>query len=136
MAKRKIRDVEGIGPVAAGKLAEAGIKDTEAFLSAAGNKAGRKKLAELTSLREPQILTWVNMCDLFRINGVAGQYAELLVAAGVDTVKELATRRADNLSAKMAEVNQTKKLTRQVPAERQVAKWISEAKALPPVVSH
>lgn len=136
MAKRRIRDVEGIGPVAADKLAGAGIKDTDAFLSMAGTKAGRKKLAELTGLREPQILTWANMCDLFRIKGVAGQYAELLVAAGVDTVKELATRRADNLSAKMAEVNQSKKLTRQVPAQGQVAKWISEAQELPAAVTH
>ncbi|MDO6462387.1 DUF4332 domain-containing protein [Granulosicoccaceae sp. 1_MG-2023] len=136
MAKRKIRDIEGIGPVGASKLAEAGITDTDAFLKAACSKPGRKKLAEQTGLREPQILTWANMCDLFRINGVAGQYAELLVAAGVDTVKELATRRADNLAAKMAEVNQAKKLTRQVPAQGQIAKWISEAQELPAIITH
>ena len=33
------------------------------------------------------------------------EYSELLEAAGVDTVKELAARNAENLAAKMKEVN-------------------------------
>ena len=81
-------------------------------------------------------MKWVNHADLFRINGVAGQYAELLEAAGVDTVVELATRNAANLAAKMAEVNKEKNLTNRAPSEAEVGRWIEEAKALPRHVSY
>src|SRR3546814_4150040 len=70
------------------------------------------------------------MADLMRISGVGEEYSELLEAAGVDTVKELALRRADNLAAKMKEVNEAKKLTRALPAASQVQKWIDQAKTL------
>jgi hypothetical protein len=71
-----------------------------------------------------------------RINGVGSEYSDLLEAAGVDTVKELATRRADNLFAKMEEVNAAKKLVRRTPTQAEVEKWIAEAKTLPAKVSH
>ena len=99
-------------------------------------KAGRKALAEATGLSESRILTFVNMADLFRIKGVAGEYAELLVCAGVDTVKELKTRNAANLATKLAEVNAEKKLTRQVPSEKTVADWIQQAGELPGKIEH
>ena len=64
------------------------------------------------------------------------QQARDLEAAGVDTVKELRNRRADNLSAKMKEVNAEKKLTRATPSEKQVASWVDQAKNLPPAITH
>ncbi len=76
------------------------------------------------------------MADLFRINGVATQYAELLEAAGVDTVKELRNRNAENLTEKMQETNRQKRLTRTVPSAKVVAGWIEQAKALPAIVSY
>lgn len=71
------------------------------------------------------------MADLFRISGVGQEFAELLEAAGVDTVPELAQRNAENLTAKMEEVNEAKKLTRRTPSLKEVEKWIAEAKSLP-----
>ena len=76
------------------------------------------------------------MADLMRISGVGEEYSELLEAAGVDTVKELRNRNAANLAAKMAEVNEAKKPTRQVPSESQVTKWVEQAKELPPKLSY
>jgi len=38
----------------------------------------------------------VNHADLCRIDGVGSEYADLLEAAGVDTVPELAQRNAAN----------------------------------------
>lgn len=127
----KIEDIEGIGPAYAEKLGAADIKTTEALLEAGRTKAGRKSLEETTEISGKLLLKWINMADLFRIKGVAGEFAELLEAAGVDTVKELAGRRADNLAAKMAEVNAEKKLTRAVPSEKVVAGWVEQAKELP-----
>lgn len=131
-----IHTIEGIGPVYAEKLAQAGIKTTEGLLKAGGTKAGRKKIAEATGIDDSKILRWVNMADLFRIKGVAEEYSDLLEAAGVDTVKELATRKHENLHAKMVEVNAAKKLVRQLPTVKKVASWVSQAKELDPAVTH
>ncbi|MBI1334350.1 MAG: DUF4332 domain-containing protein [Armatimonadetes bacterium] len=131
-----IRDIEGIGDSYAEKLEAAGIKTVETLLEQGSTPAGRKKIEEGTGLAHAHVLKWVNHADLFRIDGVAGQFAELLEAAGVDTVAELATRNATNLAAKMTEVNETKNLTNRVPSESEVAKWVEEAKALPRIVMY
>ena len=60
----------------------------------------------------------------------------LLEKAGVDTVKELRNRRADNLAAKMAEVNSRRKLARVVPSEKMVSGWIEQAGTLESLISH
>ena len=82
------------------------------------------------------ILKFVNHADLCRIKGVGGEYSELLEAAGVDTVPELAQRNAANLTAAMAKVNEEKKLVRSLPSEKQVTNWVAQAKELPRVISH
>ena len=131
-----IADIEGIGPTYAEKLGALGIKTTDAFLERAKDPKGRKSLAEESGIDASRILKWANMADLMRIKGVGEEYSELLEAAGVDTVKELKQRRADNLAAKMAEVNETSKLVRQVPGESQVAAWVEEAKSLPAMMTY
>jgi predicted flap endonuclease-1-like 5' DNA nuclease len=134
--KYKIEEIEGIGPTYGATLKAAGIADTEALLTRCAARKGRAELAKATGLDEGRLLKWANMADLMRISGVGEEYSELLEAAGVDTVKELQHRKADNLAAKMAEVNAAKKLTRVVPAASQVAKWIEQAKSLPPIISY
>ncbi|HEV7285927.1 MULTISPECIES: DUF4332 domain-containing protein [Kaistia] len=131
-----IKDIEGIGAVFAEKLIAAGVRTTGALLEQAKDPKGRKALAATSGLGEDKILKWANMADLMRIKGVAEEYSELLEAAGVDTVKELKTRRADNLAAKMAEINATKKLVRQLPSEKIVETWIEQAKNLPPMLTY
>ena len=133
---KSIATIEGIGPGYAAKLKLAGINSVEALLNKGGKKAGRRELAASTGISESVLLKWVNMADLFRINGVAGQYAELLERAGVDTVKELAHRNAESLHQKMTEVNQSVQVVRQVPALGNVEKWVMQAKTLAPMVSH
>ncbi len=136
MANYKVIEVEGIGPAYSEKLNNVGIKTTDQLLEACRTKTQRKKLAEESGIDEKRILTFANMVDLFRINGVGGEYAELLEAAGVDTVKELAQRNAENLTQKMEEVNEQKNLVRRVPPLKSVEKWIEEAKTLPRVLEY
>lgn len=133
---KRIEDIEGIGPAIGAALRDAGINSTETLLDLCCNKKGRASLASKTQISETRILKWVNMADLFRINGVASQYAELLEGAGVDTVKELRNRNADNLTSKMAEVNAEKNLVRRTPSVKVVSAWIEQARELPPKVSH
>jgi predicted flap endonuclease-1-like 5' DNA nuclease len=132
----KIDEIEGIGPAYREKLAAAGVSTTEDLLSACCTKPGRAAMAEGTGIGEKLLLTWSNMADLMRISGVGKQFAELLHAAGVDTVKELKTRRADNLFAKMAQINAEKNLAKTSPAESLVAEWVKVAGELEALISH
>jgi predicted flap endonuclease-1-like 5' DNA nuclease len=132
----RIDKIEGIGPAYARKLAAAGIGKTSQLLTQCASAKGRKAVAGKTGLDAAQLLKWANMADLMRISGVGEEYSELLEAAGIDTVKELRNRRPDSLTAKMAEVNQAKKLTRQVPGLPQVTKWVDQAKTMKPLISH
>jgi predicted flap endonuclease-1-like 5' DNA nuclease len=132
----KITEIEGIGPARAEKLASAGITTTDHLLEQCGTAKGRAAVAEQTGFDAAHLLKLANMADLMRISGIGGEYSELLEAAGVDTVKELATRRPDNLTAKMAEVNAEKKLVRALPTEASVTKWVEQAKTLDARISH
>lgn len=131
-----IDEIEGIGPAYAEKLKAVGIRTTEAYLERAKDPKGRKALAEETGIDDKRILKWANMADLMRISGVGEEYSELLEAAGVDTVKELKHRVPANLHAKMKEVNEAKKLVRQLPSESGVEKWVAQAKELPAIMTY
>lgn len=133
---KKITEIEGIGPAFAEKLTAAGVQTVESLLKNGATKAGRKKLSADCGIDEGKILDWVNMADLFRDKGIASQFAELLKASGVDTVKELKNRNAENLHAKLTEIQKEKKITKAVPALKQIADFIDQAKALPPVVTY
>ncbi len=126
----KIVEIEGIGPAYATKLLEAGIKTTDSLLKFCCDPGGREKLSEKTAISPHLLLKWTNMADLMRISGIGRQFAELLEAAGVDTVKELKHRQADNLAAKMAEVNAERRLCRVSPGAAVVTKWIEQANGL------
>ncbi|MBQ9640182.1 MAG: DUF4332 domain-containing protein [Bacteroidaceae bacterium] len=132
----KIIDIEGVGEVYAEKLIAAGITKVDELLEKCAAPAGRKALAEETGIAEKLILKWTNHADLFRISGVGPQFAELLEAAGVDTVKELKHRVAENLQKKLEEVNAQKNLCNRVPAVSEVQKMIDQAKELPPTMTY
>ena len=136
MDMASIVDVEGIGAKYAQKLKAAGISTTEALLKKGATPAGRKELAAKSGISDTLILEWVNHVDLYRIKGVGSEYSDLLEEAGVDTVVELAQRKAANLLEKMVAVNNAKKLVRRMPVLSQVEDWVSQAKKLPRIVSY
>ncbi|MBP5424610.1 MAG: DUF4332 domain-containing protein [Prevotella sp.] len=132
----KIIDIEGVGDVYAEKLISAGINKASELLEKCAAPKGRKELAEATGISEKLILKWTNHTDLYRINGVGPQFAELLEAAGVDTVKEFRHRVAENLQPKLAEVNEQKNICNRVPAVSEVQKMIDQAKELEPKMTY
>ena len=131
-----VMDIEGIGPTYAEKLNVQGVKTTTDLLIHCGTKRGREKMAAATHIPESLILTWVNHADLFRIKGVAGQFSELLEAAGVDSVKEFSHRKAENLHVKLVETNDKFGLSGKVPSVEHLQEMIEFAKTLDAKVSH
>ena len=126
-----ITDIEGIDGDVAAVLKSAGIRSTNRLLEAARTVKGRKMLAEKTGFEERQLLCWANVADRMRVKGISREYAELLQAAGVDTVKELKYRNPLNLAKAMADANKKRKLVRLLPSEKVVKRWIESAKLLP-----
>lgn len=132
----KLLDIEGIGPAFAEKLEKQGLSTTEDLLKEGATPAGRHKVAESAGISDKLVLEWVNHADLCRIHGIGSEYADLLEAAGVDTVPELSHRNAENLTAALTKANDAKKLVRRIPSQSEVSHWIDEAKTLPRAVTY
>ncbi len=132
----KIEDIEGIGPSYAQKLAVVGIQTTADLLKQCASGPGRQSVAAKTGVSDALLLKWVNLADLMRIPGIGSEFSELLEGSGVDTVRELRNRNADNLAAKLKEVNRARRLTRMTPGPKSVAKWIQHARQLPPIITY
>ena len=126
-----IADLERITPGVAAKLKSIGIRTTGKLLEKAKDLKGRKAIGKATGIDEKCILRWANMADRMRIKGVGEDYAELLEAAGVDTVKELKYRNPGNLAKAMAKANVERKLVQLPPSEKAVVRWIEHAWKLP-----
>ena len=133
---RNIIEIEGIGPKYAERLNAIEIKTTDDLLEAGSTPKERNDLAEKTGISPKLILEWVNIADLFRIEGVGEEYSDLLEEAGVDTVIELSRRNPENLHTKIVEINEEKNLVRRVPSLEQVKEWINQAKNLPRKVEY
>jgi predicted RecB family nuclease len=131
-----ITDIDGIDGEAAAILKSVGIRSTERLLEAARTVRGRKMLAIKTGFDEKQLLCWANVADRMRVKGIRKEYAELLQAAGVDTVKELKYRNPANLANAMVEANKKRKMVRLLPSEKVVGNWIENAKKLQLKISY
>src|SRR5688572_9863936 len=126
-----ITALAGIDPGIASALKKKGIRTTKRLLDAACCPRGRKDLALVTGSCEQDVLAWANMADRMRIKGMGRDYARLLQAAGVDTVKELKYRNPERLAQAMAAANKERKLVRILPSQKAVERWIETAKKLP-----
>jgi len=129
-------DIEGIGETYAQQLKNAGLVTTADLLQRCCTPAGRQEIADTIGITGRRVLEWVNRADLFRIKGIGSEYSDLLEAAGVDTVPELAQRNADNLYLRLQEVNTDKQIVRHLPGANQVSAWIEQARALPRIVEY
>jgi len=131
-----VTNIDGIGPDEATALKRSGIRTTAGLLEAAKSPKGRKELASRTGIDEKRLLKWANAADRMRIKGVGDDYAELISAAGVNTVRELKHRNAKRLTEAMRNANAKRKLVDFLPSEKAVARWIEHAKKLPLKISY
>ena len=126
----RIVDIEGVEPSHAEKLMQAGIRTTGQLLESCKTSHGRKVTASKTSLAEEDLLRWANLADIARIRGVGQQYLELLSKAGIHSMTDLRSAKADNLSQLLRQSNEEKHLCKVTPSVAVVRKWIDQAKTL------
>jgi predicted flap endonuclease-1-like 5' DNA nuclease len=131
-----IADLAAIDPEAVASLKKVGIRTTARLLEFAKDAKGRKLLAEKTGIPEKDILRWVNLSDKMRIKGIGEDYAVLLQAAGVTTLKELKYRNPAKLAQAMREANAKRKLVRVLPSDKAVVRWVGEANRLQIKISY
>ncbi len=134
-----IERIEGIGPAYGQKLRAAGIAWVRELLARGADPEGRLQIVAQTGLKAELILTWVNAADLLRVDGVTPDWAELLEASGVDTVKELRNRVPENLLQKLTETNPHGpggRYAPTLPELDEVASWVAQAKGMRPRVTH
>ncbi len=122
-----VRKIPGVGPAVAKRLARADIRTTEALLLSCHDRRERRFLSAQTGLAEKHLQRFVSLADLMRIRGIGGDYAELLIASGVRSVRELSRRRPLNLALKMNGMNTAKRISRRVPSASMVERWIGQA---------
>ncbi len=130
----RLNTIEGIGYVASERLHEIGITSVEALLEAGRTVQSRKELAHHVGVTASRMTGWVNRADLARVKGVGSEYADLLEAAKVHTVPDLANQDATPLHKKLQQINRLKRLVRRVPSQSRIATWIDLAKELPAVI--
>ena len=131
-----IGKLKGMSTELEAKLKERGIYNSDQLLEAARTPSGRQALAEQVGVESRAILELANRADLARVRGIGGVFSNLLEQAGVDTVKELATRRPDNLHAKLLEINAQKRLAGRAPTLDMVKDWVAQAKELPKLLEY
>ncbi|MDQ2083558.1 DUF4332 domain-containing protein [Xanthobacteraceae bacterium Astr-EGSB] len=131
-----IADLHSLDESAVAKLKSIGIRTSDKFLECARTPRGRRALAEQIGYDERSILRWANLVDRMRIKGIGEDYAGLLEAAGVDTVRELKYRNPQRLAQAMADVNKNRKLVRLLPSEKLVERWVASARTLPLKISY
>lgn len=130
----RIDEVAGLGVRQATRLRKAGVKTSKGLIEEASTRAGRSALSKKTGLPPRDLKSWVHHADLLRVKGVGGEYAELLVAAGVDTIRDLRRRNPTALVAKIISMNGSKKVVRRLPTEAMVAGWIESASLIEPSI--
>lgn len=130
----RVDEVAGVGLKQATKLRKAGIRTGKGLIEAASTRRGRTELAKATGLSPKDLQLWVHHADLLRVRGVGAEYAELLVSAGVDTLRDLRRRNPTALVAKIIGMNGAQKVVNRLPTESMVEGWIESAGDLNPSI--
>ncbi len=134
MLTYNVADIEGIGPKLCIKLEKVSIKTVEDLLKSCSNAQGRREVSLKTGISEAKLLKWVNMIDLFRIDGIGIEYSELLEAAGVEAIVELRSTDAEKLHERMIKVNSSKRFVLHVPSLVDIQNYIRTAQEIHPLV--
>lgn len=130
----KLRSVTGLDPELVARLADVGIADNATLLARGAQPEGRDEICGATGIDPVQLLRALYLMDLERIDGVSWTNANLLTAAGVTTVPDLAFRTAEDLVPQLQQANAELGLLKRLPTAKAVKGWIDHAKTLPQAI--
>lgn len=129
-----ISAIRAIGQRDATKLRKGRVRTTEALLELASSRRGRADIAARTGIATTDLLKWAQQADLMRVQGVGAEYADLLAACGVDTIKALRRRNAQNLMASLTQINGKRRRVQRLPTVEMIQGWIDAANEIEPSV--
>lgn len=127
----RLTAIEAFDAEALEQLHALGVETTEDFLARALSRDARQSLSEASGISEIQVLVFARLCELLQIEGVGPRAAQLLRAAGVVSVSDLASRDAVALTERLAAVNAVEQLTGVNPSPENLVHWISAAAQVP-----
>ena len=131
----RIDQVAGVDQRQATRLRKAGVRTGRGLAEQASTRRGRTEVAKATGISSKDLQLWVHHADLLRVRGVGAEYAELLVAAGVDTLRDLRRRNPTALLGKIISLNGSLRVVDRLPTESMVEGWIEAAGGLEPSIS-
>lgn len=125
-------EIESMGESQKKALARAKITNLNHLLEECCTPEGRAEVGRLSGLAEDKLLKWTHLADLMRVSNVAAAYAQLLQAAGVESVAALTRCDAEDLHQRLAAAKKKSKTTtvRRMPSPSRVEEWIAAAKGL------
>lgn len=130
----RIDQVAGVDHKQATRLRKAGVRTSKALIERASTQRSRTELSRASGISSKDLTSWVHHADLLRVRGIGAEYAELLVAAGVDTLRDLRRRNPTALVAKIIGLNGANRVVNRLPTESMVEGWISAAQELEPSI--
>jgi len=110
------------------KLRRARVRTTKTFLQIASTRSGRALLTRETGISSPKLLHWARRAELMKIKNLGRDYADLLEAAGVETVAELRRRNPESLHELMQRINNKKKIVDRMPSLKRITNWVEDSK--------
>jgi predicted flap endonuclease-1-like 5' DNA nuclease len=117
------------------KLRKGGVRTTESLLEQASTRKGRAEVSARTGIPTTDLVKWAHQAELMKVRGVGAEYADLLAAAGVDTIKALRRRNAQNLMTTLTQINSKRRKVQRLPTVEMVQGWIDAANEMEPSVS-
>ena len=117
------------------RLRKGRVRTTEVLLREASSRPGRSAISKRTGIPTADLLAWAQQADLMRVAGIGSEYADLLGAARVETIKSLRRRNAANLMTALDQVNTKKRIVQRLPTLEMIQGWIDAASTLEPIVS-
>jgi predicted flap endonuclease-1-like 5' DNA nuclease len=108
-------------------LRAAGVETTEEYLQRSQTRAQRQELAAQTGISELEVIVFARLCELLQIEGIGPRAAQLLRAAGVVSVEDLAAQDPVGLEERVAAVNAVEQLTGVTPSVENLTEWIAAA---------
>lgn len=122
-----LTDVALVSGVAQERLAESGVTNTRGLLEALLTPALRMSMLPMLELTEPETLALARQLEFLQLDGVGPKASQLLIAAGVASVADLAKRPPEALLPLLAQANEARSIAGVNPSLEHVTQWVEAA---------